>query len=197
MCTHAGRGRPRSSLAAVPNLIPSEGLARCGMRARRRRVSSSAKKLVGLGNKKSETCKDEGGPTTDLSRLGPAGRGGRGRTRPPYPARDLGCGRAGSGAGRGHCGPRRPTALTVNSNPQAARFWLQKRSLITPCSDCLALPFRSPGAQLDEPEGLCQFSNSVWKGLDSSLEEKTQQQSGGGLVGVGIGVGEWGWGGGG
>ena len=111
VCVHAreGRGAPRSSLAAAPNLIPSEGLARCGMRARRRRCQL-CKSSSTPGNKKSETCKDEeGAPAPTFPRLGPAGAGREGEDPSPrYPARDLGCGRAGAGRGVDTAAPVAP-----------------------------------------------------------------------------------------
>ena len=71
---------------------------------------SALQKLVDPWNKKGKLARAKRGPQhrpfPDWALLG---RGGRGRTRAPgYPARDLGCGRAGSGRGVDAAAPVAP-----------------------------------------------------------------------------------------
>lgn len=84
LCAHAREGRgappPSSRLAAVPNFIPSEGLAKCGMRARRRRCQLS-KSSSTPGNKKGKLARAKRGPQhRPFPDWALRGRGGRERT---------------------------------------------------------------------------------------------------------------------
>ena len=146
VCVHAreGRGAPRSSLAAAPNFIPIEGLARCGMRARRRRCQL-CKSLSTPGTKKGNLRGRRGGPSTDLSPTGPCwgGAGGGGPEPPGTPPEiwDVAAqGRGGAWTLRPQSLHRLDHELEPSGCPGSG---LQKLSLITPCSDCPALPFRS------------------------------------------------------
>ena len=149
-------------------------------------------KLVDPWEQKRETCEgEEGAPRTGLSPTGPCGGGaGGGGPEPPGTPPEI---RAVAAQGRGGAWtlrPQSPHHLDRELEYLGCRgSGLQKLSLITPRSDCPALPFRSQEPSWTGVRVYARSPDSVWKGLDSSLKEKTQQQSVGGLVGVGVGVG--------
>jgi len=91
---------------------------------------SALQKLVNPWEQKRETCEgEEGAPAPTFPRLGPAGAGREGEDPSPrVPLPRSGMWRRRGGAGRGRCGPSRSTALTVNSNPRAARVLVCRSS---------------------------------------------------------------------
>lgn len=140
VCVHAreGRGAPSSRLAAALNLILNKGQERCQMRGEggtqgwRRSEVSPLQKLVGPWEQKGNLGGRRGSPSTDLSPTGPGGGGGGGAgvggPEPHVPRPRSGLWPRRGGAGRGRCGPSRPTALTVNSNPRAALVMVYRSS---------------------------------------------------------------------
>lgn len=135
---------------------------------------SSAKAHRPLGTKKGNLQGRRGGPSTDLSPTGPCGggAGGRGREPPGTPPEIW----AVAAQGRGGAWTLRPQSthrLDRELEPSGCQgSGLQTLSLITPRSDCPALPFRSQEPSWTGVRVYARSPDSVWKGLDSSLKEK-------------------------
>lgn len=81
-----------------------------GTQGWRRSEVSPLQKLVGPWEQKGNLGGRRGSPSTDLSPTGPGGGAGREweDPSPTYPARDLGCGRAGAGRGVDAAAPVAP-----------------------------------------------------------------------------------------
>ena len=145
VCTHAREGAPLAPawrLRRTSSQLRGWRDAGCGQDAG---SVSSAKACRPLGTKKGNLRGRRGGPSTDLSPTGPCwgGAGGGGPEPPGTPPEiwDVAAqGRGGAWTLRPQSLHRLDRELEPSGCPGSG---LQKLSLITPCSDCPALPFRS------------------------------------------------------
>lgn len=108
--------------------MPDAGRGRdAGLETKRSVTSSKARRPLGTKGKLGRAKREpQHGPFPDRARGG--GGAGVGGPEPHVPRPRSGLWPRRGGAGRGRCGPSRPTALTVNSNPRAALVMVYRSS---------------------------------------------------------------------